>query len=228
MKQLWSNSTVMWDELEIIKRESLIREIPIIINDAWYGLNPAVHMRRCETPCLVPGKELKSHIENKFQLMKLHKEGKIEFIDNDVYLRPETTSGTYEYLRALFPQSTHLNKRFPYCLWQAGISFRDEENSEGMRASKLRLRQFWQLEFQLFTSPGTMAPYLTVALDSLIANYGGESIRIDDIDLPHYSEMTLDWEIKGIEVASLSCRKDWQYGKVFEVAIGLDRLISLL
>jgi glycyl-tRNA synthetase (class II) len=110
-------------------------------------------------------------------------------------------------------------------MWQVGCSFRDEKNSNTMRASKLRLVQFYQIEFQLFASQGSKAPYLETALDKLISLYGGNIVKPDE--LPHYSEKTLDWQIAGLEVAGCSVRKDWTAGIVFEVAIGLDRLVAL-
>lgn len=70
MKSLYSNATVVWDEFEIVKRESLIREIPILLQSAWRELNPKIQFIRCETPVLTPEKYLKSHIENKFKGLK--------------------------------------------------------------------------------------------------------------------------------------------------------------
>ena len=54
---------------------------------------------------------------------------------------------------------------------------------------------------------------------------GGEALEADD--LPHYSERTTDWHIGDLEVAGCSVRKDWPHGMVFEIAIGLDRLVAL-
>ena len=111
-------------------------------------------------------------------------------------------------------------------MWQVGCSFRDEKKADTMRATKLRLRQFYQMEFQLFASVGSKAPYLETALDRLVALYGG-SYSAPSGDLPHYSEKTLDWHIGELEVAGCSVRTDWPGGMVFEVAIGLDRLVAL-
>ncbi len=213
MKQCFSNATVMWTESEIIRRENLIREIPVVLMETWSNLNSAVRMQRVETPILTPPDKLKSHIESQFEL--------ISTVGSRGYLRPETTVGTYEAfeLLKLTPKS------LPMCLWQVGCSFRDEKNSETMRASKLRLVQFYQMEFQLFASVGSKAPYLERALERLVSMYGGEIVEAEE--LPHYSEKTLDWMIDGLEVAGCSIRKDWEKGLVFEVAIGLDRLVAL-
>ncbi|MFN7754980.1 MAG: hypothetical protein ACK5O9_03950 [Holosporales bacterium] len=216
MKNCFTNATVLWNEREILRRESLIREIPALLSDAWRDLNTAVSFERVETPILTPAKFLQSHIDAKFELIDTGRRG---------YLRPETTAGTFEAMNLKFPQQHSWRKYAPLCLWQVGLSFRDEEKPDTMRASKLRLVQFYQLEFQLFCLPGTKAPYLDIAMDALLKAYGGECVIPDD--LPHYSEHTLDWHIDGLEVAGLSLRKDWPHGMVFEVAIGLDRLVAM-
>lgn len=216
MKQMFGNATVAWNEQEILRREALIREIPLMLHQAWRDLNWAVQMERCETPILTPPAELKSHIECGFELIPAGALG---------YLRPETTAGTYAMFDSMFPNAGQIRKRLPFCLWQVGCSFRDEAKPDTMRASKLRLRQFYQMEFQLFTADDTKAPYLETALEVLTKRYGGEIVIADE--LPHYSEKTLDWQIDGLEVAGCSIRTDWKHGKVFEVAIGLDRLVSM-
>jgi len=93
-----------------------------------------------------------------------------------------------------------------------------------MRASKLRLREFWQMEFQLFCLPDTKADYIRKALE-FNKNYGGEVVEADE--LPHYSKLTLDWMKDGLEVAGCSLRTDFEDLEVFEIAIGLDRLVAL-
>lgn len=217
MDNCFSNATVMWDNEDIAKREALILEIPILLNNVWRALNRSFYMERCETPVIVPESVLKSHIDQNFELIKAGERG---------YLRPETTAGTYEVFRKRFPQQNQIKKNLPLCLWQVGLSFRDESNPDTMRASKLRLIQFYQMEFQIFCSEDTKAPYLEKALQALCLKYGGEVADTDD--LPHYSEFTLDWHLNGLEVAGCSKRKDWDHGTVFEVAIGLDRLVANL
>ena len=223
MKPCFSNATVAWNEWEIMRRETLIREIPAALLSTWSDLNPAVRMERCETPMLMPAERLAGHIEAKFNLVgPCGKRG---------YLRPETTAGTYEAFAMRFPDLAVMKKRLPYCMWQVGCSFRDEDKADTMRASRLRLVQFYQMEFQLFASAGSKAPYLEAALARLTAMYGGEAVLADE--LPHYSEKTIDWTITTgddkdvLEVAGCSVRKDWEHGIVFEVAIGLDRLVAL-
>ena len=215
MKQCFSNATVAWNEQEITRRESLIKEIPLLLQTTWRDLNRAVQFERCETPILTPASQLEGHIKTGFELINAGERG---------YLRPETTAGTYEAFKLRFPPE-QIKKNLPYCMWQVGCSFRDEAKPDTMRASKLRLVQFYQIEFQLFTSEGTKAPYLESALDALTKRYGGTIVTADE--LPHYSERTLDWHIGDLEVAGCSKRKDWAHGDVYEIAIGLDRLVAL-
>jgi hypothetical protein len=226
MKALFGKATVVWNEREIAGRESLIHEIPVMIKDFWYKKNPRIIMERCETPILTPCQYLRAHEQSGFNLMGYS----FNILDTpdspyNGYLRPETTVGTYEYLKLKFPQEEQLRIALPYCLWQAGISFRHEKNAETMRVSKLRLNQFWQLEFQLFASRDTKCNYIDGLIDMLTYRFGGEE-EIATEDLPHYSEETRDWLINDLEIASCSIRKDWSGGKVFEVSIGLDRLIA--
>jgi hypothetical protein len=229
MKTCFSNSTVSWNEFEITRRENLIREIPILLFQTWRDLNPMVKIERCETPIITPENKLQSHIDSNFNLLSIsdwpNDARELEHLNFKGILRPETTAGTYEIMAQKFPMADRMKKYLPYCLWQAGISFRNEVRGETMRATKLRLTQFYQMEFQLFASQGTMAPYLEMALESLIKQYGGKIAK--PVDIPHYSEKTIDWMINDLEVAGLSIRKDWPHGMVFEVSIGLDRLVAL-
>jgi len=87
MKSCFSNATVMWNENEIVRRENLIREIPLALHSAWRDLNAVVQMERCETPILTPASQLQEHIDTGFELLNTGHRG---------YLRPETTAGTYE------------------------------------------------------------------------------------------------------------------------------------
>lgn len=216
MKTIYSNATVMWTEREIEERDALVKQCYQLVREAWTGLNGAVQFQRVETPILTPADFLKGHIEAKFDLLQCDRG----------YLRPETTAGTYEAFNLLYPNQQQRLKRLPYCVWQLGKSFRDEQKPETMRASKLRLVEFHQMEFQLFTGATTKAPYLDVALDALTTRFGGVGVEVPEKDLAHYAARAIDWEIDGLEVGGLHIRKDWTDGIVFEVALGIDRLVA--
>lgn len=216
MIPMYSNATVMWTEREIAERDALVPVIYQTILEAWTSLNPAVRFCRVETPILTPANMLSGHVAEGFPMLDT-KCG---------VLRPETTAGCIAAFHALFPNESQRRKRLPFCVWQVGKSFRNEANSESMRASRLRLREFYQAEFQLFTSQGTQADYVGASLAALAARFGG--IKVVPDDLPHYSASTTDWEIDGVEVAGCSVRNDWPEGVLFEVSVGLDRLLRLI
>lgn len=224
MKAIFTNATVQWTEREIEFRENLMRDIVALLKETWQGMNRAVHFRRCEAPILTPACHLRSHIAEGFELVQTN----LEHAGEPIFLRPETTKGTFEVMADMYPQDKQLQKKLPICLWQYGKSFRNEGKGETMRASNLRLREFYQLEFQLFASKGTGAPYLEAALGALQNQYGGGYEKPAPNDLPHYSNKTIDWVMDGVEVAGCSVRKDWEPGMVFEVAIGMDRLTNML
>lgn len=213
MKTMYSNATVMWDEREIIERECLVALCRQLILDSWTVMNPAVRMARVETPILTPAVQLAGHADAGFPM-----------IDSKCgILRPETTAGCIAAFHEMFPMAQQRQKAMPFCVWQVGKSFRDEDNPDTMRASKLRLREFYQIEFELFALASTKADYLQAGLDSLTHRFGGDIVVADD--LPHYSRRTLDWHINGLEVAGCSERTDWPEGIIYEISIGLDRLL---
>jgi len=211
LKSIYNKALVYWTENEIVERETLIQICHQQIIKAW-SLNPAIRYLRVETPILTPQDMWAGHMAS----------GLFPHKTKDFALRPETTSGSIDVLHDMFPQEAQLKKVLPFCVWQVGKSFRQETHG-GMKASKLRLLEFWQQEYQLFTADGTMTDYLNLALDQLCSRFGGSSVILDNI--PHYSSKTIDWEIDGIEIASCSIRHDWKHGILFEVSIGLDRLM---
>jgi tRNA synthetase class II core domain (G, H, P, S and T) len=215
MTPLYSNATVLWTEREIEERDALIRTLKATLQEAWMPVNRAIRFVRVETPILTPTSVLQGHIDVGFELLETSRG----------YLRPETTAGTIAAFHSMWPQAPERRKQMPICVWQAGKSFRDEKNGDAMRATKLRLREFWQLEFQLFAAQDTKANYLLYAANALQRRWGGTFDQA--ADLPHYSRATLDWHIEGLEVAGLSERTDWPDGIIYEVAIGLDRLMAL-
>lgn len=214
MRTLWSNSTLMWDEQDLVERDALVHQLVGLVRSAWSSINHGIRFRRVETPILTPADKLQGHLDEGFPVIQAQKRG---------FLRPETTAGCVAAFEALFPQETQRAKALPFCVWQFGKSFRDEANTGTMKATHLRLVEFHQLEFELFASSGTKADYITGILDALTGRFGGEIVVPPD--LPHYSRRTLDWEIDGVEVAGCSERTDWEEGIIYEVSIGIERLL---
>jgi hypothetical protein len=205
------NGLVCWTEEEIVKRESLANELLADVKKILFEINPAIQIFRVETPCMMPQDWAKGHLP--FYL-----------IDKRYALRGESTKGTYFVM-------DKKQYKLPICLYQINKSFRDETNNS-IRASAYRFREFWQMEFQLFYSSGSKADYHTLFVGKIkenIADSGvkwGIPVELEKNDLPPYSGKTTDLELGGVEVASLSTRKDYK-APVFEISFGLDRLVLL-
>lgn len=212
-----NNGLVIWTEEEIVKREAIAAQLLADVKKTLFGMNPAIQLFRVETPNMIPQEWAKGHLP--FYL-----------IDKRYALRGESTKGTYFAM-------DKLQHKLPICLYQINKSFRDEESS-AIRVSQYRFREFWQMEFQLFYSPDTKADYHQMFVDNFIQTVDfvtskdlrwkyGVPVELKPDDLPPYSTRTTDLEKGGIEVASLSTRKDYKV-PVFEMSFGLDRLQMLL
>ena len=218
----WPNGLIFYTEDDIRIREFLISTISQRLMERMRMLNPAISFIRVETPCLVPASYTDGHIQSGFPVWN------VSHGDEKLFLRPETTKGTYELLKTLFPQESQLKKRLPVCVWQSGLSFRVEQDKA---FSKLRFKQFYQMEFQLVYAPGTAADYHEHAVKSIrwILNgiykiYG--AIETKEDELPFYSTKTTDVYLFNHEVIAISSRKDFDF-PVLEISCGLDRLTAL-
>ena len=139
---------------------------------------------------------------------------------------------------------THSIYKPPFIVWQAGKSFRREQDQV---SKNMRLKEFYQQEFQCIYTADTMNDYHTAVLEpikEMLADACNLTARVIPSDrLPSYSEITMDVEVyngdKYMEVCSISRRTDFptkakfQTKKglvekdlmVLEIAIGLDRVI---
>lgn len=212
-----------WDETEIERRETFTRLAALSVRQTLSAMNPAWSFYRVEGPCLSPAQYISDSYDDTDVFVTNH-----EAFGDRLKLRAETTPSSYVYAR-------HLNVRKPLCVWQAGKSFRRETN-DGASASKLRFNEFWQLEFQCIYRADSKADYragLLPVMSALIERETRLASRIVESDrLPSYSESTLDIEVethKGWrEMASCSIRNDFASDmKVCEIAIGLDRIVSV-
>lgn len=157
-------------------------------------------------------------------------------------LRPETTPSSYVYAQHLL--NSHSGVKPPFVVWQTGKSFRREQDQV---TKNMRLKEFYQQEFQCIYTADTMNNYHSAVLEpvrEMIGEMIGLPTRIVESDrLPSYSEITMDVEVdngdKWMEVCSISRRTDFpdkarfQTKKgtvekdllVLEISIGLDRCI---
>lgn len=233
------NSLVHWEEREILRREEFIRHFSQAVFSFLHSVNPAWDMRRVEAPTLIPRQMISDAYDNRDIWVQQQLSGN----DTELVLRPETTPSTYIYMRHLL--DNHSGVRLPLCVWQAGRSYRREQEQT---TAHMRLKEFWQMEFQAAFTADTGMDYHTACLEpvrKMIASVINLPTRIVASDrLPSYSEITMDVEVdngfKWMEVCSISLRTDFpgkfvsrsKAGqprehaiKVLEIAIGLDRCV---
>jgi glycyl-tRNA synthetase len=233
------NALVHWDEREILARDAMTRFFEGEVREFLRKTNPAWDIRRVEAPILTPRPLISAAYDNS-DVWVLERLGEH---DRDLVLRPETTPSTYAYMRHLL--ASHGKVRPPLCVWQAGKSFRREQDQS---TKHMRLKEFHQLEFQCAYAADTKNDYHTACLEPvrrMIATAIGLEARLVESDrLPAYSQVTTDVEVwngdKWMEIASISRRTDFpdrtrhvakdgsvveQDILVLEIAIGLDRCV---
>jgi glycyl-tRNA synthetase len=232
------NALVHWDEREILAREAMTRFFAAEVADTLRRINPAFDVRRVEAPLLTP----RALISPAYGDDEVWAQQRLGPHDHDLVLRPETTPSTYVYMRHLL--DSHQRVKLPLCVWQAGKSFRREQD----QATKhMRLKEFHQMEFQCAYAADTANDYHAAVLEpvrTMVAVTLAMPARLTPSDrLPDYAQVTTDveaWnEDKWMEICSISRRTDFP-GKaasqtktgvierdilVLEIAIGLDRLV---
>jgi glycyl-tRNA synthetase len=224
-----------WSEEEIKIREHATDVLHMTVRNALLELNRGWQFYRTEGPLLTPRKMISAAYDGEDVWLLQAKLGEDELV-----LRPETTPASYTVAHHLMQSVKGM--RAPLCVWQAGKSFR-RENNDGASASKLRFNEFYQCEFQCIYAANSHADYratMVPAVARTISWLTGQDARIVPSDrLPAYSEITEDVEVmfngRWTEMCSISTRTDFtrdpgQAGKIFkvlEVAVGLDRLVSV-
>lgn len=217
MKNLYNkNGLVFWSQEQIQLRRNFETFLTGTIFHSLLAQNSAFQMVQCEAPLLTPRNLINPGYTS---------EDIFEF--DDLALRPETTMGSYEYAKMLLSGYHDVKYRAPLIVWQHGKSFRREQDQP---SKHMRLKEFYQLEFQIIFSLSTGKDYteelyrdMRHAIQKLV---GPCDLELSD-RLPDYSEETTDIvrQKNGMEVCSMSKRKDFEGYKVVEVAIGTDRLI---
>lgn len=206
------NGLVFWTEKEIKIRKMLETFFVDSLRETLRNENRAFEFIQIEAPCLTP----REQINPQYTAEDI-------YIIDDITLRPETTMGSYVYARDLLNQKA----RLPLVIWQHGKSFRREQDQA---TKKMRLKEFYQLEFQCIYSANTANDYslaVIPAVKEMISKMIGECYIEASDRLPDYSESTTDIVCyrNKMEVCSISKRKDFEGAKVLEVAIGTDRCV---
>lgn len=218
-----------WSEEEIELREAFQGSLVRAVRRALLGVNMGWKFERCEGPTLTPRGQVSPAYSEDDLFVTNHSAAEQQWV-----LRAETTPSSYAVLRDRWRGS---NKVLPYCVWQAGKSYRREQN-DGASPAKLRFNEFWQLEMQCAYRADSGADYAAAVVpvvEKEIALFVGCETRVVPSDrLPAYSMLTLDVEAmhrlpgQWREMCSISKRTDFAEGVlVLEVAVGLDRVTTL-
>lgn len=233
------NSLIHWEEREIEMRDDMVRFFAGEVRHFLKAINPAWDMRRIEAPVLMP----RALVSDAYSNGDIWVQEQVSADAAELVLRPETTPSTYVYMQHLL--GNHSRTKLPLCVWQAGKSFRREQEQP---AKHMRLKEFWQLEFQCAFTAGSGNDYHAASLEPvrrMIASLIHLPTRIVPSErLPAYSEATMDIEVdngdKWMEICSISRRTDFPQTYrtqpkngpaidhevlVLEIAIGLDRCL---
>ena len=262
------NGLMFWTEREIRLRRQFEDHFTFTVQQILLETNPAWRMIQVEAPLLTPWENINPNYthediwaqeseldlwESRTAINSECTQEEIELAEaalaegppegyNDLVLRPETTPGSYVYACHLL--NTHSGIKPPFVIWQTGKSFRREQEQV---TKNMRLKEFYQQEFQCIYTAETMNDYHAAVLEP-VRKMLGEMInlptRIVESDrLPTYSEVTMDVEVdngdKWMEICSISRRTDFPQKakfttkkgvvekelKVLEIAIGLDRCV---
>jgi glycyl-tRNA synthetase len=230
------NGLMFWTEEEIALRRSFETFFARRMKTALQGINPQWAFHEIEGPLITPRDILNANYTEEDIWVQSGDEVR------ELALRPETTPSSYVYAQYLL--NHHTGTKPPFVMWQAGKSFRREQDQV---TKNMRLKEFYQQEFQCIYTADTGADYHTEILEhvrKMINDQLSLPTRLVPSDrLPSYSEITTDVEVdngdKWMEVCSISRRTDFPQKAVFqskkgtvekdllvlEVAIGLDRCI---
>jgi glycyl-tRNA synthetase len=214
------NGLPFLQESDIEFREYCIRYLTMTMQDLLLDANQNWRLYRIESPTMIPN-----------ELVSAEYSSEDVYKNQDFTMRPETTAASYAYASYM---GQHQIVKPPFCVYQAAKSYRRENDQV---KSNVRLKEFYQLEYQCIYTEGTQKDYhdLSEPLAEAIGKLLNLPVRVVLSDrLPSYSEKTLDIEVetphKWLEICSISKRNDvpftWMGKKLLntEFAFGLDRL----
>jgi glycyl-tRNA synthetase len=232
MEQLYGvNGLIFWTEREIATRKLVESHLVQALKDSLKKMNRAWEFFQVEAPILTPSEFVnKNYSKDDMYAVEQKFGDTLQEANNpavQLIARPETTMGSYEFARYLLNPHNEQKVRMPLVVWQHGKSFRREQDQP---TKFMRLKEFYQLEFQCIYSPTTgmdyaahVIPDMAAAMQQLV----GECKIVASDRLPDYSECTMDIEHNsGMELCSISLRKDFEGAKVLEIAVGTDRVVT--
>jgi glycyl-tRNA synthetase len=212
-----TNGLVFWTEEEIKMRKLIEDFLVLKLTEVVKTQNRGFEFVQVEAPVLTP-----RHVINQ------------QYSDDDIYvvadglaLRPETTLGSFLAAKELLDPYRTRKFRLPLVVWQHGKSFRREQDQP---SKHMRLKEFYQLEFQIMYSRDTKNDYgktIVPAVNTMIQTMIGLCHTEPSDRLPSYSEETIDviCDATNMEVCSISKRTDFDAATVLEVAVGTDRCV---
>lgn len=238
MKTLYNiNGLVFWEEKDLRVRKFIEESLKEEIKNILLSQNSAWKFYQIEAPCLLPRDLVNPNYTNDdIWAQEKKSEDSIELV-----LKPETTPSSYLYAQYILNSNRCLP---PLVVWQTSKSFRREQDQV---LKNMRLKEFYQQEFQCIYSSDTLNDYQENVLESIRKTLGdlmALKTRVVESDrLPSYSLRTMDIEVwngdKWMEVCSISKRTDFPQkarfttkGKVIEkdlivleIALGVDRIL---
>lgn len=238
MKTLYNiNGLVFWEEKDLRLRKFIEESLKEEIKNILLSQNPAWKFYQIEAPCLLPRDLVNPNYTNDdIWVQEKKSEDSVELV-----LKPETTPSSYVYAQYLLNSNRCLP---PLVVWQTSKSFRREQDQV---LKNMRLKEFYQQEFQCIYSSDTLNDYQENVLESIRKTLGDlmalETRVVESDRLPSYSLRTMDIEVwnedKWMEVCSISKRTDFPQKArftakdkviekdllVLEIALGVDRIL---
>lgn len=237
MKTLYDiNSLVIWEERDIRIRKFIEESVKEEIKTILLSENSAWKFYQIEAPSLIPLSLINKNYTSEDIWIQETKDSEVPLV-----LKPETTPSSYVYSQHLLNTNRCMP---PLVVWQTSKSFRREQDQV---LKNMRLKEFYQQEFQCIYSADTLNDYQEKVLEpirKMIQDIICMPTRIVESDrLPSYSLRTMDIEVynndKWMEICSISKRTDFPQKAtmtiknkviekeliVLEIAIGLDRLV---
>ena len=140
------NGLLFWTEQDIKWRNRAVEQIKDALEQTLLSMNSAFKFVQIEATLLTPDELINPGYTNQ----------DVYRLGDGLTLRPETTMGSYAAATLLLDNYNQIKLRPPIVVWQHGKSFRREQD----QATKfMRLKEFYQLEFQILFSPTTAKDY---------------------------------------------------------------------
>jgi glycyl-tRNA synthetase len=178
MENLYNkNGLIFWSEKDIKFRKFIEEQFSTNLMLALKEQNVGFSLIQVEAPILTP-----------IELINKNYTTEDMYVIDDLVLRPETTMGSFEAAKNLLSTYNDIKYKPPIVVYQHGKSFRKEQDQP---TKFMRLKEFYQLEFQIIYSEKTFNDYsikLYPKIQEMISNIIGDCYIEKSDRLPDYSE----------------------------------------